>query len=160
MKLEFVRIFDAGSCEWLSEAQSELDLLKNFIVVCSGPEPLFDLVGKDYKPEPLHKWGVYALNDVLQLEDLMWGVEQIKAGKEAFLIEQIKLPITRPPRVKELLVYCQARGIISQCSSLKEAKADLLRMIELYNRARVFPLVGVYQWGEGEWIQIKSLFGK
>jgi hypothetical protein len=162
LKLEHISVVDAEGRNWVSKARDEAEQFKNFVIVSpTGPEhlqPIVEIVGAPYEPEPLEKWGLYALNDVLEKDDLQWSIGQVKKGKKAFLFEQIKLPITRPPRVKPILLYCQARGIVSQHDTVKDAKADLVKMVELYNRAHLFPLAGVYRWEDDHWDQIRSLF--
>lgn len=162
MELELISVVDAERRNWLSKAQDQVERLKNFVVLCQGGRegllPLLEIVGAEYEPEHLEKWGLYALNDVLEKADLQWSIAQVQRGLSAFLFEQIKLPITRPPRVKEILLYCQARGIVSQHDTTKTAKADLVKMVELYNRAHLFPLAGVYRWEVDHWDQIRSLF--
>jgi hypothetical protein len=162
VKLELISVVDAERRNWLSKAKEEIERLKNFVVLCQGGReslrPLLELVGSPYEPEHLEKWGVYALNDVLEKADLQSSIAQVQRGVSAFLFEQIKLPITRPPRVKPILLYCQARGIVSQHDGVKEAKADLVKMVELYNRAHMFPLAGVYRWEDDHWDHIRSLF--
>jgi hypothetical protein len=162
VRLEFINIVDADQRNWLSKATEQVEQLKNFVVFCPrGREqlqPLLSAIGPQYEPEHLEKWGIYALNDVLDKADLQWGITQVEQGVSAFLFEQIKLPITRPPRVKPILLYCQARGIVTQHDAVKDAKADLVKMVEMYNRAHLFPLAGVYRWDGDHWDQIRSLF--
>jgi hypothetical protein len=160
--MELISVVDAKRLTWISEATDQIEQLKNFVVVSPDGravlQPLLKTFGAPYVPENLEKWGLYALNDVLEKNDLKWSIEQVQKGMHAFLFEQIKLPTTRPPRVKPILLYCQARGIVSQHDNVKNAKTDLVRMVELYNRAHVFPLAGVYRWEHDHWDQIKSLF--
>ena len=50
------------------------------------------------------------------------------------------------------------RRITTWLRDAKEAKADLVKMVELYNRAHLFPLAAVYRWDQDHWDQIRSLF--
>jgi hypothetical protein len=66
-------------------------------------------------------------------------------------IEQLWLPRTRPPQVKQYLTYCYVRGIISQ----HDLPGDARVACDHYNNDRFsrsqYPEAAVYRWEHDEW---------
>jgi hypothetical protein len=139
---------------------AEVDTGRNFIAILNSTE---DLDGPCAKLdcalerfERLHKWGVHGLAEVLELRDYR---ELMAAHRESHVVlfEQLNLRSNVPPERKNYILYCEARGIISEHDALEEAGESLLSYLESFNRAKLYPLAGIYEFADGEWRRVKKL---
>jgi hypothetical protein len=155
-----IRVIDARRAQGSDLILAEVETGRNFIVIVNRLEdlekPCAKLMCQLDRFERLHKWGIHGLADVLELRDYR---ELMAAHREygVYLIEQLNLRLNVPPRRKNYILYCEARGIISEHNSIEEAGESLLWYLESFNRAKLYPLAGIYEFRDGDWYRVKKL---
>ncbi len=146
---------------WEEQAREALLSRSNFIVVFnpngSGLRQLMGLLDcpPSVLPESLSRWGIHGLIDALRDEDYRWLLS-VCADRDARIIEQLHLCSNHPPQSKPYLVYSEIHGIISDYEELPEAHSSYAEYLAQFERARLFPLSGIYQWQGGQWHQIPT----
>lgn len=155
-----IKVLDGRRTNIANAIVAEVETGRNFIAILNSMSDLDDPCAKldcalD-RFERLHKWGVHGLADVLELRDYR---ELMAAHRDhvVVLFEQLNLRSNVPPRRKNFILYCEARGIISEHHSLEEAGESLLHYLESFNRAKLYPLAGIYEFRDGDWRRIKKL---
>lgn len=137
---------------------------RNFLIVLKPHDADVDRLCREIgcenaaKPEQLGRWGIHALNDVLEASDYEKLLKIHSAGDVIYFVEQLHLKHNRPPRLKSFTVYCEVRGIISDHDTLEEAKSSFFHYLESFRRARLFLMVGIYTWQKTEWVRLKSVY--
>jgi hypothetical protein len=155
-----IRVIDARRSQGPDVILAEVETGRNFIVVVNDlkdlDEPCQKLMCQLDRFERLHKWGIHGLADVLELRDYR---ELMAAHRDygVYLLEQLNLRLNVPPRRKNYILYCEARGIISEHNSIEEAGESLLWYLESFNRAKLYPLAGIYEFRDGDWQRVKKL---
>ena len=157
-----VNVVDCRSGDWKAKILLEVETCKNFVAITGSSSAVFTelvqtLRSPSYLPSPLERWGVHALNDSLKVEDYKNLIKLFGDGEKLFLIEALCLRHNQPPRLQPYMVYCEARGIVSDHATCEEAINQLKKYFEGFHRARMFPLAGVYRWEKDEWNQVPSL---
>jgi hypothetical protein len=159
-----ISIVDARAPLWQREINEVVKTGRNFLTILRPSEVDLDKlcceIGCDPvdRPEHIGRWGIHALNDVLQAGDYEKLLKLQKSGDAIYFIEQLYLKHNCPPKLKEYMVYCEVRGIISDHSNLEEAKSAFFHYLESFRRARLFLMVGIYQWDQGGWVRLRSVF--
>src|SRR5438046_2320894 len=112
-----IRVIDARRANGPELILPEVETGRNFVVIVHDladlEKPCVQLRCDLDRFERLHKWGIHGLADVLELRDyreLMAAHEDY----EVYLFEQLNLRLNVPPRRKTYILYCEARGIISE----------------------------------------------
>lgn len=155
-----IKVLDGRRTDISKAIIDEVDTGRNFIAVLNSmaalDEPCARLDCALEKFERLHKWGVHGLGDVLELRDYR---ELMAAHRDHCVVffEQLNLRTNAPPRRKDFILYCEARGIISEHDSLDAAGENLLHYLESFNRAKLYPLAGIYEFRDGAWQRVKKL---
>lgn len=155
-----IRVLDGRRKNIASEIINEVETGRNFVAILKSAadldEPCVKLDCKIERFERLHKWGVHGLADVLELRDYR---ELMAAHRDdhVYFFEQLNLRSNTPPRRKNYILYCEARGIISEHDSLEQAGESLLTYLESFNRAKLYPLAGIYEFRDGDWQRVKKL---
>jgi hypothetical protein len=116
--------------------------------------PLVSLDG--YSPDLLNRWGIYALAEVLTPDDLNTLLQAERQKKCICIVEQIKLPLTKPPQVKPVLVYSEPQGVIGDFDTVTNARTFLENHRAPWNYLRKFPRAGIYQWEHDEWQRVTA----
>jgi hypothetical protein len=158
--VKHIRVVDARSAGWEKKIEEATNTRQNFVVLMSSQTSasLSELLQCDPKYlQNLGKWGIHALHDVLEVNEYQLLLRSERAGDTACFVEQLALPRNRPPLLRPYLVYCEVRGIVSDHDDYAEARSALLQYIEAFRHFRVFPLVGIYDWKNGEWNRVRSL---
>src|SRR5438128_2357477 len=124
MPYEPLRVLDGREQGWETKALQLADTKRNFVVILNQTEdigPLCRVLECEMKalPERLERWGVHALADVLETKDFAM-LRSVCKLFDVRLVEQIHLSRNSPPRVKPFILYCEARGIISDHDSLDQ----------------------------------------
>lgn len=159
-----ISIIDGRGPDRGRDIAQALESGRNFLVVLKPKdadlERLCQEVGclNSSKPERLGRWGVHALNDVLNPADYEKLLKIQSTGDIIYFVEQLHLKHNRPPRLKTYMVYCEVRGIISDHNTIEEAKSSFFHYLESFRRARLFLMVGIYVWQDNEWVRMKSVF--
>ncbi len=155
-----IRVIDGRKKTVNATIFHEVETGRNFVVIvptahdleesCTRLECAFDQF------ERLHKWGIHGLADVLELKDYK---ELMASHRDSsiYLFEQLNLKVNRPPARKQFILYCEARGIISEHDSLEETGESLLSYLESFNRARLYPLAGIYEYHDDGWHRVKKM---
>jgi hypothetical protein len=86
-----------------TEAARCLEEKRNFIIVGTSETDVCDTLAQvvplnGYCPDTLNRWGIYALAEVLNPADLNTLLQADRSKKSICIVEQIKLPSTKPPR--------------------------------------------------------------
>jgi hypothetical protein len=155
-----IRVIDARRSNGSDLILTEVETGRNFVVVVNDlkdlEHPCSKLLCQLDRFERLHKWGIHGLADVLELRDYR---ELMAAHRDygVYLFEQLNLRLNVPPRRKSYILYCEARGIISEHNSIEEAGESLLWYLESFNRAKLYPLAGIYEYRDGDWQRVKKL---
>ena len=157
-----VNLVDCRTGDWRPKVSLEIETCKNFVAITGQSSVTFDelsqfLRSPSYLPASLERWGIHALNDSLKVDDYKQLLKLFEAGEKIFLIEALRLHHHQPPRLKSYLVYCEARGIVSDHSTRDEAVHQLKKYFDGFHRARMFPLAGVYRWENSRWTPVPSL---
>jgi hypothetical protein len=153
-------VIDARRAHGSDQIFAEVETGRNFIVIVNKlddlEKPCQKLMCQLDRFERLHKWGIHGLADVIELRDYR---ELMAAHRDygVYLLEQLNLRLNVPPRRKNYILYCEARGIISEHNSIEEAGESLLWYLESFNRAKLYPLAGIYEFRDGEWYRVKKL---
>jgi hypothetical protein len=155
-----IRVIDARRAHGTELILAEVETGRNFIAILKDAKGLDDPCAKlkcDLdRFERLHKWGIHGLADVLELRDYR-ELMALHRDCYVFLFEQLNLLLNVPPHRKNYILYCEARGIISEHNSLEEAGESLLWYLESFNRAKLYPLAGIYEFRDCEWHRVKKL---
>ncbi len=157
-----VNLVDCRTGDWKPKVSLEIETCKNFIALTGRLSALFDELSRflrspSYLPAALERWGIHALNDSLKVDDYKQLLKLSEEGEKIFLIEALRLQHNQPPRLKSYLVYCEARGIVSDHSTRDEAIQQLKKYFDGFHRAKMFPLAGVYRWEKRHWTPVPSL---
>jgi hypothetical protein len=155
-----IRVIDARRPKSSDVILNEVETGRNFIVIVNDlsdlKAPCVKLKCHLERFERLHKWGVHGLGDVLELRDYR-ELMALHRDFGVYLFEQLNLALNVPPRRKNFILYCEARGIISEHDSIEEAGESLLWYLESFNRAKLYPLAGIYEFRDGDWQRVKKL---
>jgi hypothetical protein len=155
-----IRVIDARRSQNVDSILTEVETGRNFVAIVKEAtdleKPCAKLLCKMDRFERLHKWGIHGLADVLELRDYR---ELMAAHRDynVFFFEQLNLRVNVPPRRKNYILYCEARGIISEHHSIEEAGESLLWYLESFNRAKLYPLAGIYEYRDDDWHRVKKL---
>lgn len=159
-----IRMVDGREADWENEAKEVAETGQNFLIILGNSEKdlskLCRILGCTDKerPERLGRWGIHALNDVLQPADYEKLLAIEKSGQSIYFVEQLHLSTNRPPRIKKYMVYCEVRGIVSHHDSVEAAKSSYFEYLESFRRAKMFLMVGIYCWEQQQWIRLRSVF--
>lgn len=155
-----IRVIDARRAHGLESIVTEVDTGRNFVAIVNDVKdlenPCAKLLCNMDRFERLHKWGIHGLADVLELRDYR---ELMAAHRDygVYFFEQLNLRVNVPPRRKNYILYCEARGIVSEHDSIEAAGESLLWYLESFNRAKLYPLAGIYEYRDGDWQRVKKL---
>lgn len=150
-----VSIVDARKQDWEKTIAEELTQRRNFVAILNSTEDANKFAGMlNYSPQKLERFGIYALTDVLESPDYAMLLD-LCGRFELRFVEQIKLPVNRPPATKAFVLYCELRGIISEHHSLEEATRTLMEYLHKFNRIKLFPLAGIYQFECDSWHRVR-----
>src|SRR5688572_9387841 len=108
-----VAIVDARQQDLTQAIAGELAQRRNFVSILRSSDdgPRFkEILG--YSPQRLERFSIYALADVLEHADYTMLLELCNSCELRF-VEQLKMPVNRPPATKSVVLYCELRGIIS-----------------------------------------------
>jgi hypothetical protein len=155
-----IRVIDGRKGNVSARILHEVETGRNFVVILSDIKDLEESCEKLQcaldRFERLHKWGIHGLADVLELKDYR-ELNACHRNFPVFLFEQLNLALNRPPARKPFILYCEARGIVSEHQSLEETAESLLFYLESFNRAKLYPLAGIYEFRDDEWKRVKRL---
>ncbi|HKQ40736.1 MAG TPA: hypothetical protein VJ063_21895 [Verrucomicrobiae bacterium] len=157
-------IIDSRSHDWKKQVHNKFESGRNFIVLLADPEQqIAELCAalKSSSPSvlvPLQKWAIYAVRDLLQLEQVQNLLDAVDRGETGYFIEQIKLCGNRPPCVGPFLIYCELGGIISEHKDEEDAKQALIKYFQTFMPAKNYPLAGIYRWDRNAWTKTKIAF--
>jgi len=146
---------------WETQALDALRSRRNFVIVFNPAADGLARLGKildcspSVLPEKLSKWAIIGLHDVLAPEDQKWLLS-VYSTQDLRLIEQLQLARNRPPQIKQFILYCESRGIISDHDTLEDAREALWLYLEDFRWSRLFPMAGIYQW-HGEWMPVRKM---
>lgn len=124
-----------------------------FILVREGREAaLAELLEQPGSALPAPETVAQLLSSSRFIDQRQFRLPDTKGARErVYHIEQINLPRTHPPNVKQYLLYCYVRGIISQ----HDLPSDARVACDHYNNDRFarsqFPEAAVYRWENTEW---------
>jgi len=151
-----IPVFSLTDPDFEREVTRCLGRKRNIIVIgtsqeeiCERLKPLVKLNG--YSPDTIRRWGIYALHDVLEPEDLSGLLEADRANRTVCIVEQLKLPATKPPRVKPVIVYSEPQGLIAEMETVEEAKRFLAEHNSAWSKLKNFPLAGIFEWRNSNW---------
>ena len=160
MNNKILTVVDGRAPPWKQAITDAAASGKNFLLVLDSEselEKLWSTLGTtNIVPGRLQRWGLLALVEALTPEDFD-SLQKISEQRFIYLIEQITLNRNIPPRTKRYLLYCELRGIISDHDTVEEAGLSLLGYLEGFKLARLLPLAGIYEHGNGKWARVKKL---
>ena len=55
------------------------------------------------------------------------------------------------------MLYCEMRGIISDHDTVEDAGLALLDCLDVFKRARMLALAGIYEFNGRSWVRVKKL---
>jgi hypothetical protein len=155
-----IPVFCVETPQFEEPLTSALANKRNIILVGRSEHEVCKVISKavpleGYCPDIIHRWGIYSLSDVLSPDDLNRLLSADRAGKTICIVEQLKLPGTKPPRVKPVIVYSEPQGVVKETDTLEEAKKFLAANRAHWSSLEKFPLAGIYQWQNGEWEKLR-----
>jgi hypothetical protein len=125
-----------------------------FVLLRSGLEPvLADIleVNVEELPAPESTARLLSSSRFIDQANFRLPDAHSEPPERIFHIEQLNLSRTRPPNVKQYLVYCYVRGIVSQHDLPSDARVSC----DHYNNDRFarsqYPDAAVYRWENTEW---------
>jgi hypothetical protein len=133
---------------------------RNIVLIADSEQAIHETLSRvvalnGYRPDTIHRWGIYSLSDVVMPEDLNRMLEADRQKKTICIVEQLKLPLTKPPEVKNVIVYSEPQGVIADAETVEEAKGILQKHQARWNDLKRFPLAGIYQWQDQEWRKLR-----
>lgn len=160
MNNNILAVVDGRAPPWRQAINDAAASGKNFLLILDSEselEKLWSTLGTtNVVPGRLQRWGLLALVEALTPEDFD-SLQKISEQKFIYLIEQITLNRNVPPRTKRYLLYCELRGIISDHNTVEGAGLSLLKYLQGFKLARLLPLAGIYEHGNGKWERVKRL---
>jgi hypothetical protein len=147
-----VPFIDGTGTNWEERARCCLDDGFNFFILLrdGAQQQLADVL--DLKPAllPQPKSKAELLSSSRFIDPKEFRLPENSAEK-IYHIEQLWLPRTRPPMVRQYVLYCYIRGIISQ----HDLPADARVACDHYNNDRFvrqqYPEAAIYRWEHTEW---------
>lgn len=156
-------LVDGRNPGWPDELCGQLEAGTNYFLILPNVPGFFEELAKtlqldpEHLPKPINRHRLFSLGPFIQSNDSDRMLQAQEQGHPVFFIEQLDLPINRPPRVKPFIVYCPIRGIISQHDSQREARASFddykEAMAGLRNHATP---ADVYKWRGSEWVNTET----
>ena len=157
---KILTVVDGRAPPWRRDILRAAETGQNFILILDADselERLWSTLGTtNVLPDRLQRWGLLALSEALTTPDFNFLQTACKENF-VYLIEQITLNRNVPPRTKRYLLYCELRGIISNHDTVEEAGIALLDYLSGFKMARLLPLAGIYDHGNGKWERVKKL---
>lgn len=155
-----LKVVDGRAPPWEAEINAAADTKRNFILILNSElelEKLWAALGTtNILPDRLHRWGLLALAEALTAEDYAFLLD-VYRDSHVYLIEQITFNRNVPPRTKQIMLYCELRGIVSEHDTVEEAGLALLGYLDTFKRARLLPLAGIYEHNATKWVRVKKL---
>src|SRR5438552_14626245 len=152
-----LRMIDGMSPDWVAEVEEEIELGHNFILMLPNRRDaiaefckIFEL-GRDCRPEVLTRHALISMSLYMDQKDFDYLFEAEDRGDKVLFIEQLDLAMTRPPRVKQYLVYSPTWGIVSQHDQLGEAREGYYDYVNSLMGLRPHLEAGVYKWTGEKW---------
>src|SRR5436190_4509028 len=148
-----VVVADAG--EGVSRLREQLRAGANFILIGSESadvaEGTFSVLrlSADRMPKRLTRHGLFLLGPHLKPRDFDLALQALQGGEPVYFVEHLDLALTKPPKVRRYLVYCDVWGIISQHDDLHDAENAWTDYVTSLNAQRPCPEAGIYKW-EGD----------
>jgi hypothetical protein len=163
MGLKRAEILRLTEPDWRNRFDEQVKNNFNFVMVGDSPLELraafVEQSGQsDYAPEPLQRWDLFALQEVLPEEELKSLLEEDRKGKAIALIEELRCPSKRPPVIQPFILYCELRGILSQHENRQSAQEKLIELM-ISNSTRknlLFPVM--YGWANNRWEIVRTAF--
>jgi hypothetical protein len=151
-----IPVVAVGDANFEEEVRRWSENRRNLIVIGNSEQEirqrLATLLNLDgYSPDCIHRWGIYALSDVLAPGDLGRLLAVNREGKSICIVEQLKLRTTKPPHIKPVIIYSEPQGVIADVDSLDAAKKFLSKNRNAWMHLQKFPLAGIYEWEEDQW---------
>ena len=160
MKSNTLTIIDGRSPPAEAQMLEVANTKRNFLLILRAEqelEKLWAVLGTTTTmPGRLDRWGVLAMADAVS-EDGYRLLLDVYAANAVYLIEQLVLTRTVPPRTLPIVLYCEMRGIISEHTTVEEAGLSLLEYLARFDRARLLPLAGIYEYRDAKWQRVKKL---
>lgn len=162
--MKYLPLIDGRSGNWEKQAAQYADAGRNFAIYLANPGvelPRLCVLIKapeTCKPEPIQKWILYALRQVLEPAHFAFLFEALQKGQPAYLIEHLSLFPTRPPTAGKYLVYCELLGMVSDHAYIEEAKRALAAYYATFTPTCQQPLAGIYHWDGDQWTQTRYFF--
>lgn len=145
---------------WEQQAVAARDSKRNFLVILPEPEALpglYEALGGEVQfPERLGRWAIHAFIEVLEPQTYRLLLE-VCEEHPVYLVEQLRLVRTQPPRVRPFIVYCEIRGIVSDHESLEDSLEIMLMYLDSFHSAALLPLAGIYQFQNGKWTRVRKM---
>jgi CheY-like chemotaxis protein len=158
-----LKVVDGRAPPWEAEINEAADTKRNFVLILNSElelEKLWAALGTtNILPDRLHRWGLLALAEALTAEDYAFLLDVYRES-HVYLIEQITFDRNVPPRTRDIMLYCELRGIISEHDTVEEAGLALLGYLDTFKRARLLPLAGIYEYNGTKWMRVKKLTSK
>src|SRR4051794_31651028 len=116
--LPLVPFIDGAVDGWRERARQCLDDGQNFFILVRDGDEGFLTEGLDVPasalPQPETKAQLLSSSRFIDQTEFRLPNAAGESKERVYHIEQLNLPRTRPPNVKQYLLYCYVRGIISQ----------------------------------------------
>jgi hypothetical protein len=147
-----VPFIDGTVPNWEERARHCLeDGFNFFILLPDGSQPqLAEVLALRLEALPQPKSKAELLSSSRFVEQKDFRLPESSAER-IYHVEQLWLPRTRPPLVKQYVLYCYIRGIISQ----HDLPSDARVACDHYNNDRFarqqFPEAAIYRWEHTEW---------
>ena len=140
---------------WQERARCCLESGNNFFVLVrqGSEEALADIIDLPVAMLPAVQTKATLLSSARFMDPKEFRLPESRPDAREFVyhIEQLSLTRTRPPEVKQYLVYCYVRGIVSQHDLPSDARVGC----DHYNNdgfaRHNFPEAAVYRWEHEEW---------
>ena len=154
---KYLSLIDARRDGWRQEVRDQIEGGSNHLIILPNApnflEELAQLLGLDAErlPLPVDKHRLCSLSPFIEEGDFDRLLNAQHEGNLLFLVEQLDLPMTRPPQVKPFLVYCAIFGIVSQHDSQSEAREACSEYLHAMSAMRRQRDAAVFRWRGDHW---------
>ena len=159
---KYLAVVAAGASDGVSRLREQLRAGANFILIDSRKPDVSEVafsvlrVSPDGMPKRLTRHALFLLGPHLKPRDFDLALQALEKGDPVYFVEHLDLPVTRPPKVRRYLVYCDVWGIISQHDDLHDAENAWTDYVTAVNAQRPSPEAGIYKWEGDFWRSLET----
>ena len=159
---QFLPVIDGEAPNWPRQVAQAQQAGANFLMILPEHNGVMGEFCQAFQlaperlPTPLRKSSLFLLSPHIQPEAFDRLLLAMENKSKVIFLEQLDLPITRPPQVERYLVYCDIWGILSQHADAQDARQSCSDYINGVNVQRPHPEPGIYKWDGASWHSLEE----